>query len=68
MIIEEGAHHLDLRHKNPLDPSSVVRARNTEKFYMAKWIKEFNEKKKKKLRLRNSHKTAKTKLNYVSIF
>lgn len=68
VIIEEGAHHLDLRHKNPLDPPSVVRARNTEKFYMTKWIKEFNEKKKKKLRLRNSHKTAKTKLNYVSIF
>lgn len=67
VLIEDGAHHLDLRHKNPLDPPSVVRARNIEKFYMAKWIKEYNEKRKKKVHFRISSKTAKRKYKNISI-
>lgn len=65
VLIEEGAHHLDLRHKNPLDPPSVVQARKTEKILIAKWIKEYNKNKKRKVHLRNSHKNNKTK--YASI-
>lgn len=56
VLIEDGAHHLDLRHKNPLDPPSVVRARNIEKHYIAQWIKEYNEKRKKTTHLRISSK------------
>lgn len=67
VLIEDGAHHLDLRHKNTLDPPSVVQARNTEKFYIAKWIKEYNEKKKKKAHFRISSKTAKRKFKNIAV-
>lgn len=67
VLIEDGAHHLDLRHKNTLDPPSVVQARNTEKFYIAKWIKEYNEKIKKKAHFRISSKTAKRKFKNIAV-
>ncbi|GAB1605288.1 lysosomal Pro-X carboxypeptidase-like [Argonauta hians] len=38
VIIPEGAHHLDLRSKNPLDPASVTKARNIERMYIRKWL------------------------------
>jgi lysosomal Pro-X carboxypeptidase len=38
VVISEGAHHLDLRSANPLDPISVVRARATEVATLQKWI------------------------------
>lgn len=38
IMIKDGAHHLDLRHKNDDDPQSVIDARNLEKKYMKKWI------------------------------
>merc|ERR1712080_637334 len=39
VIIPEGAHHLDLRAANPLDPVSVRDARKTERKFISKWIK-----------------------------
>ena len=56
VLIEDGAHHLDLRHKNPLDPPSVVQARNIEKRYIAQWIKEYNERRKDRTHFRISSK------------
>ncbi|PFX19876.1 lysosomal Pro-X carboxypeptidase-like [Stylophora pistillata] len=56
VLIEDGAHHLDLRHKNPLDPPSVVQARNLEKYYISRWISEAKKQKKEKAKLRISDK------------
>ena len=56
VLIEDGAHHLDLRHKNPLDPPSVVQARNLEKYYISRWISEVKKQKKEKAKLRISDK------------
>eukprot|EP00978_Attheya_sp_CCMP212_P030285 scaffold110730_cov59-Attheya_sp.AAC.8 len=42
-IIENGAHHLDLRGGNPLDPPSVASIRIEEKACMHQWIKEWKE-------------------------
>ena len=38
VIIPEGAHHLDLRGSNPLDPKSVIDARNVHRENIKKWI------------------------------
>ncbi|KAK3707982.1 hypothetical protein QZH41_010717, partial [Actinostola sp. cb2023] len=38
VLIEDGAHHLDLRHKNIHDPPSLIRAREIEKHYIHEWI------------------------------
>jgi hypothetical protein len=38
IIIPEGAHHLDLRGSDPMDPISVVKARQIERKYIKKWI------------------------------
>jgi len=38
VMIEGGAHHLDLRNSNPLDPQSVIDARNIHKVNMKLWI------------------------------
>ena len=40
-MIENGAHHLDLRSKNPLDPESVIKAREIHKENIKKWIAQF---------------------------
>jgi len=40
IVIEHGAHHLDLRTPNPADPQSVIDARNMEKNIIAKWLSE----------------------------
>ncbi|KAM4682289.1 lysosomal Pro-X carboxypeptidase isoform 1-T1 [Amazona ochrocephala] len=40
IVIPDGAHHLDLRSRNPLDPKSVQQARALEICYMKQWIKE----------------------------
>lgn len=37
-VIKGGAHHLDLRSPNPLDPPSVIEARNIERAHIRKWI------------------------------
>jgi pimeloyl-ACP methyl ester carboxylesterase len=38
IIIEKGAHHLDLRGPDPQDPPSVVYARQTEIALLRKWL------------------------------
>ena len=42
-IIEDGAHHLDLRESNPADPPSVVKVRREQKVAMRQWIAEWKE-------------------------
>ncbi|XP_055851394.1 lysosomal Pro-X carboxypeptidase-like isoform X2 [Episyrphus balteatus] len=42
--IPEGAHHIDLRYSNPLDPPSVTQAREVEELYLKKWIRQFRRK------------------------
>jgi len=43
VIIEGGAHHLDLREPNQQDPASVTRARQLELKYVLKWIAEAHQ-------------------------
>lgn len=38
IMIPDGAHHLDLRSRNPGDPRSVQQARALEICYMKQWI------------------------------
>ena len=42
-IIENGAHHLDLRSSHPLDPPSVTKIRKEELACFEKWIQEWRE-------------------------
>ncbi|XP_070800156.1 lysosomal Pro-X carboxypeptidase [Pituophis catenifer annectens] len=46
IMIPEGAHHLDLRAKNPSDPSSVRQARLLEVHYMKLWLQKHKRVKK----------------------
>ncbi|XP_049745599.1 lysosomal Pro-X carboxypeptidase isoform X3 [Elephas maximus indicus] len=39
--IADGAHHLDLRASNALDPKTVLLARSLEVRYMKQWIRDF---------------------------
>lgn len=48
VVIPEGAHHLDLRAKNPFDPVSVLLARSLEVKYMKRWIQDFYNSQRKK--------------------
>ena len=43
IILKHGAHHLDLRSKNKLDPPSTTAARELELTYLRRWIKEGRE-------------------------
>ncbi|KAF7476145.1 lysosomal Pro-X carboxypeptidase isoform X2 [Marmota monax] len=43
VTIKEGAHHLDLRANNALDPTSVLLARALEIEHMKRWIKDFHD-------------------------
>jgi len=40
IMIDQGAHHLDLRSSNPADIPSVIQARLTEIEWINTWIKE----------------------------
>lgn len=42
-IIENGAHHFDLRGSHPLDPPSVVQVRKEERIAMHRWISEWRD-------------------------
>ncbi|GIY39758.1 dipeptidyl peptidase 2 [Caerostris extrusa] len=44
VIVEGGAHHLDLREDNPNDPQSVRDARNFELANIRKWLTEYYNK------------------------
>lgn len=44
VFIEDGAHHLDLRSSNKLDPQSVIDARNIHRQQIRKWIQEYRMK------------------------
>ena len=44
VLIPEGAHHLDLRGSNPLDPASVVDARQKHRTNIQKWINQASAK------------------------
>ena len=46
IVIEEAAHHLDLRSSNPGDPNSVIQAREQEKQIIKNWIKNAGSTKK----------------------
>ena len=39
IVMENVAHHLDLRASNPADPQTVIDARNVEKEHIRMWIK-----------------------------
>ncbi|GFQ80632.1 lysosomal Pro-X carboxypeptidase, partial [Trichonephila clavata] len=41
IVIEDAAHHLDLRSSNAADPDSVKKARYTIKKWIYKWIFEY---------------------------
>ena len=44
ILIDEGAHHLDLRSSNPADPPSVIKAREQEKTIIRGWINKYTSK------------------------
>ncbi len=41
LIMEKGAHHLDLRAPNDADPPGVTKVRETERTMMENWIIEY---------------------------
>jgi lysosomal Pro-X carboxypeptidase len=43
VMIEGGAHHLDLRGPNPADPPSVLKARALEEASILQWIEAWNQ-------------------------
>jgi len=43
LIVEDGAHHFDLRAEHPNDTKSVKEVRNIEKAHIRRWINEANE-------------------------
>ena len=42
LIIEDGAHHLDLRTPRDDDPESVKKARAIEVKYLEMWMKQYD--------------------------
>ena len=43
VFIKDGAHHLDLRTSNPLDPDTLIHARNIHKSNIRKWTEEYRK-------------------------
>jgi lysosomal Pro-X carboxypeptidase len=46
---QEGAHHLDLRGSNPLDPQCVIDARLQEVAYLKQWLAEVDVEKRRRV-------------------
>ncbi len=42
VIIPEGGHHLDLMFSHPLDPPSVIQARDMQRRSIQQWVDEAN--------------------------
>jgi hypothetical protein len=40
LVIEEGAHHLDLMFSDPDDPDSVIQVRRQELSHIKKWVEQ----------------------------
>lgn len=40
IMIDRGAHHLDLRYNSEFDPESVIKTRALEVSYFKQWIKQ----------------------------
>lgn len=47
LIIEDGAHHYDLRGAHPNDTKYVIEARRIEKLHISRWVTGFSFKKYK---------------------
>lgn len=41
VVIQDGAHHLDLRAATSSDPPDVIKARELEKRHISQWIKDY---------------------------
>ena len=41
VVIQDGAHHLDMRAATPRDPPDVIAARNLEQQHISQWTKTF---------------------------
>ncbi|GMT19228.1 hypothetical protein PFISCL1PPCAC_10525 [Pristionchus fissidentatus] len=50
VILEQGAHHYDLRGEHPDDTEEVKRIRNMERSYIKQWVKEYEMKWKEEKR------------------
>jgi lysosomal Pro-X carboxypeptidase len=48
IIIEDGAHHLDLRGAHPDDTNAVKEARRIEKLHISRWIREAEKRNRKR--------------------
>ena len=67
IVIEDGAHHLDLRHSNAKDPPSVIEARKQEREYLASWISEYHRKNSQKKKQNDVQKKNKDTLRWFHI-
>lgn len=63
ILIPEGAHHLDLRYSNDLDPPSVRAARALELKYFQTWIKQYQKATGRATTFKNNRKLKQNKMN-----
>jgi lysosomal Pro-X carboxypeptidase len=60
LIVEDGAHHYDLRGAHPNDTASVKEVRSLEKLHISRWIREAKKRTNKR-----HHKISKKTLHTV---
>jgi hypothetical protein len=53
LIIEDGAHHYDLRASHPNDTANVIEARRIEKLHISRWIEEAKQNPRKQFKKSN---------------
>ncbi|KAI3414090.1 Prolyl oligopeptidase [Globodera pallida] len=51
LIVEDGAHHYDLRGEHPADTESVREVRRIEKLHIKRWIAEAHERQREQKRM-----------------